>query len=241
MTDRTSTRKGFTLVEVMITTVILGTAMAVALAAVNTASVETSIGTADAVVQDAVNTLAETLVMELRSASGGSASFESDGTPTADYGDCIRFQVPVDPDGDGSVIHADTGQPEYGATLGMLHTAGVDIVYRFAANQVSGGDEVLTEAALGVDINNDGDRIDVFTRGQFTRTAPDADGIDQARATGGRWFLFGDGDNDGVEEPVFQQQADGTITIDLLAVQLVGRNKIPVRARVTAAVAPHNQ
>jgi prepilin-type N-terminal cleavage/methylation domain-containing protein len=233
--------RGFTLVEVMITMVILGAAMAVALAAVNTASVETSLGTADAVVQDAANALAETLVAELRGASRTSVTYESDGTPTADYGDCIRFRVPVDPDGDGSVINADTGQPEYGATLGMLHTADSDIVYRFVANQVGGVDEMLTESTLAADVNNDGDRFDVFARGHFTRTAPDAGGVNQTRGTGGRWFVVGDGDNDGVEEPIFQQQADGTIVINLLAVQLVGRNRIPARARVTTSVHPLNE
>lgn len=241
--DRVSVDRGFTLVEVMITMVILGAAMSVAIVALNTATVETSLGTADAVLQNAANMFAERLATELRSASRSRISFETNGAPTVDYGDCIRFQVPVDPDGDGSVINPTTGSPEYGATLGGLHTAGSDIVYRFAANQVGGADEVLNEATLGVDLNGDGDQIDAFTRGHFTRTAPDAGGADRTRAISDRWLIFGDGDNDGIEEPIFQRLANGTIRIDLWAVQVVpvGGTRIPVRSRVTTSVLPYNQ
>lgn len=239
--DRAPKDRGFTLVEVMTTMVILGAAMMVAMAALNTATIETSMGTAEAVVQDGTNMFARKLALELRNASRSRIKYEMDAAPTIDYGDCIRFQVPVDSDGDGSVIDPATGRPEYGATLGMLHTAGSDIVYRFAANQVAGDDEVLNEANLGVDLNNDGDWTDVFTRGHFTRTAPGAGGVDQIRKASDRWFISGDHDGDGVVDPIFQQQADGTITIDLWAVQMVGRNKIPARAHVTATVFPYNR
>ncbi len=242
--DRVPMNRGFTLVEVMITMGILGAAMGVAVMALNTATVETALGTADVVVQNQTNRFAEELATELRSASRSSISYEMQGASTADYGDCIKFQVPVDPDGDGSVIDPATGSPEYGATLGMLHTAGSDIVYRFVANQVDGADEVLDEAVLGVDINNDGDQVDVFTRGCFTRTTLDSAGADRTRKISGRWFISGDGDNDGIVDSIFQQPPEGgTIVIDLWAVQLVrsGQNRIPARAHVTTSVVPQNQ
>ncbi len=241
--DRVPMNRGFTLVEVMITMGILGAAMGVAVMALNTATVETALGTADVVVQTQTNRFAEELTTELRSASRSSISYETNGVSTTGYGDCIKFQVPVDLDGDGSVFDATTGSPEYGATLGYRHRAG-DIVYRFVANQVDGDDEVLNETALGVDINNDSDQADVFTRGRFTRMTLDAVGAAQTRNISGRWFISGDLDNNDMgPDPIFERQTDGTITVNLWAVQLVrsGQSRIPARAHVTTSVLPQNQ
>lgn len=227
--DQGFTTQGFTLIEVMMTTAIMAVAMGGALLLVDTASKETAIGTAEAVVQNAVNTFAEKLTLELRNARRSSVTYP-DGTS-------IRFQVPVDPDGDGSVFNTTTQVFEYGATLGMLHTAGGYIEYRFQANQVGGVDDELNEADVGVDINIDGDQTDVFKRGFFTRAAPDTGGTSLARGISDRSFIVGDWDGDGIDDPVFQPgPSTGTVSINLRAVHLVGRERTPVRAQVSTAV-----
>ena len=241
--DRTRVDRGFTLVEVMITMVILGAAMAAAVVGLNTATIETALGTADAMVQDATNRFAERLVTELRSASKSSIVIVigRDDLVT-DYGstggDGIKFRVPVDPDGDGSVIDPATGKPDYGATLGGLQGKDWSIVYRF----VSLGPR-MKEAEVGVDLNVDMDTVDEFDRGYFERVVVDSglNAVRPPRRIGARWYLHGDGDNDGIAEPIFLRQLDGTIRIDLWAVQLVGRNNAPARAHVITSVLPYNQ
>ena len=237
--NRAPNSRAFTLLEMMIVVAIMSVVMGMTVIALNTASVETSMNMMEGALQETSNQFAQRLVMELRNASRATVKYESNGAGTADHGDCIKFQVPVDVDSDGS-IDLNAGNAVFGATLGRAHTAGVDIVYEFRANQVDGADEVIDEVALGVDVNGDGDELDSFKRGLFTRTAPDSNNVSFARLTSDRWFLYGDEDGDAVEEPVFEQAADGTITIRLLAGTVMERQETPIRALVTTTVRPFN-
>jgi prepilin-type N-terminal cleavage/methylation domain-containing protein len=239
--DRKPASRAFTLLELMMVISILGVVMGMTVIALNSAGAETSMSTMAGAMQETTNQFAQRLVSELRNASRASIAFESNGVETADHGDCIKFRVPVDEDTDGSVDLDAGGKAIFGATLCRTHTADADIVYRFRTNQVGGADEILDEAALGIDVNGDGDELDSFKRGQFTRTAPDSSGgVPKPRATSDRWFLYGDEDGNGIEEPVFELAADGTIMIRLLAADVMVRLKTPVLALVTTSVRPYN-
>lgn len=237
--DRKLASRAFTMIELMMVVSILGIVMGMTMITLNSAGNETAMSTMDGAIQETTNQFAQRLVTELRNAKLG-APADADGVRVSVDGSEIRFRVPVDEDSDGSVDLDAGGNAIFGATLGRVHTADVDIVYRFRANQVDGGDEVLDEAALGADLNGDGDELDSFKRGLFTRTAPDNSGFELPRAASDRWFLYGDEDGDGIEEPVFERAADGTITIRLLAGEFMVRLKTPIRALVTTSVRPFN-
>jgi prepilin-type N-terminal cleavage/methylation domain-containing protein len=238
--DRKPASRAFTLIEIMIVLSILGIVMGMTVVTLNSAGVETSMSTMDGALQNTTNGFAQRFVSEFRNASRATVGFESNGVATADHGDCIKFRVPVDEDLDGAIDLDAGSNAVFGATLGRTHTAGVDIVYRFRTNQVGGVDDILDEAALGVDVNGDGDELDSFKRGLFTRTAPGSTGASVPRAISDRWFLYGDEDGDGIEEPFFEQAADGTITIRLLAGEVMERLKTPIQVLVTTSVRPFN-
>jgi prepilin-type N-terminal cleavage/methylation domain-containing protein len=232
--NRGSARRAFTMLEVMIVVAILGIVMGMTVIALNSASAETTMSTTEGALQNSTNQFVVRLVTELRGASRATVTVDTDGAG-------ISFRVPVDWDDDGDVVD-DDGDPEYGATLGKVHTAGVDIVYRFLPND---GD-VLNEAELGVDIDGDppgdaGRGTETFFRGRFTRAAPDDDGVTSARATSDRWFLLEKLEVGEVpEDVIFEQETDGTITIRLMAADVMERQETPVRSQVTTSVRPYN-
>jgi type II secretory pathway pseudopilin PulG len=217
------------MIEVMVVVAILGIVMGMTVIALNSASAETSMSTTEGALQNSTNQFMERLLTDLRSASRASITIDSDGAG-------ISFRVPVDATGpagvpDGLTDLDASGSPVFGATLGKAHTAGEPIVFRFLPNE---GDE-LDEAELGIDVNGDLDETDSFQRGRFTRAAPDANGVTAARATSDRWFLYGDENGDGIVEPIFTKAA-GTITIRLMAADVMERQETPVRSLVTTRV-----
>ncbi len=240
-TDQARAVRAFTLIEMMVVVAILGIVMGMVTVALNSASDETSLNTGEAAMQTTTNVFAQRLVAELRNARHDSdpAQINRRVRINAD-GSQISFQVPIDEDGDNLADIDANGNPVFGATLSGVHTPGADIVYEFRANQVGGGDEKLSESQLGVDLNGDGDEMDEYRRGLFTRTAADGSGNELPRACSDRWFLFGD-EGLGYETPIFQWTADGTtIKIRLLAAEAMERLDTPVRSLVVTSVRPFN-
>jgi len=116
----------------------------------------------------------------------------------------IACALPIDPDGDGSVLDA-AGAVQWGANVGGVPTPGVQVVVRWTF------DRVLSEAALALDVNGDGDTLDSFDLGRLERVEADG-GV--ARLTG-NWVAQptgargGDIDGDGVADPLFSIDASG--------------------------------
>ena len=233
-TDRATTRRAFTMVEMMVVVAILGIVLGMTVIALNSASAETTMSTTEGALQNSTNQFVERLLTDLRGASRASVTVDSDGAG-------ISFRVPVDTDSDGSVDLDANGDPVYGATFGRTHTAGVDIVYQFLPNQVGGSDEELDEGALGIDVNGDGDEADSFQRGRFTRAAPDGTGTTTARATSDRWFLLEVVDDPALPppEPMFERTG-AAITIRLMAADVMERTETAIRSQVTTSVRPYN-
>jgi len=92
----------------------------------------------------------------------------------SNYHSSLRFQIPVDPDGDGSIINPTSGYIDWGAR----DANGVDhlnwsYVYKFVP-------EVTNEEwVIGVDINEDGDLEDTFLEGRIERDILNESGIVQ--------------------------------------------------------------
>jgi prepilin-type N-terminal cleavage/methylation domain-containing protein len=133
----------------------------------------------------------------------------------ASDGSLLTFQVPVDLDGNGTVLDAD-GNCEFGLDdLGVVSNGSATLM--FVQNQVGGNPEVLSEAALGRDLNGDGDRVDIYDRGRIVRNST-ASALNRT-LTGvrviqpsGNWG--GDIDGDGQADPVFRMNGK-QVWIDL--------------------------
>ena len=236
--DRVFASRAFTLLEMMIVVAILGIVMGMVTTALNSASVETATSTTEGALQNTTNQFLLRFMSELRNASKTGKTANS-GVRIDITGSEIRFQVPVDVDVDG-VVDLDTdGNAVFGATLGRNHVAGFDIVYNFLPEQVGGVDVVLDESTLGVDVNGDGDEADSFKRGYFTRVMND--GVELQRKTSDRWFLFGDGNNDTVDDPIFTSLGGDAVQIDVLAAIVMERQKVAIRSRVTTSVVMFNE
>jgi len=232
--DRTRTGRAFTMLEVMIVVSIMGVIMGFTVIALNSASTETAINTTEGAIQNTTNQFVTRLATEMRNASrsaGGGVRINATGSE-------IRFRVPVDVNQDGVADLDAGGNAVFGGTLGRNHVAGVDIVYSFRPNQVGGADETMSEGALGFDISGDNATIGTFKRGFLTRQMED--GVELPRKESDLWLLFGDEDGDGVEEPLFVQEADGSITIRLWAADILERQQTSVRAFVQTRVWPFN-
>jgi len=232
--DRAPAGRAFTMLEVMVVVSIMGIVMGFTVIALNSASTETSISTTEGAIQNTTNQFATRLATELRNASrsaGGGVRIDATGSE-------IRFRVPVDVNQDGMADLDAGGNAVFGGTLGKNQVAGVDIVYNFRPNQVGGGDETMSEAALGFDISGDNLETGTFKRGFLTRQMED--GVELPRKASDLWLLFGDEDGDGIEEPLFVQEADGSITIRLWAADILERQQTSVRAFVETRVWPFN-
>lgn len=232
--DLTRTGRAFTMLEVMIVVSIMGVIMGFTVIALNSAGTETSIDTTEGAIQNTTNQFVTRLSTELQNASrsaGGGVRINATGSE-------IRFRVPVDVDQDGSADLDGSGNAVFGGTLGRNHVANKDIVYNFRPNQVGGGDETMSEGSLGFDISGDNATTGTFKRGFLTRQMDD--GVELPRKASDRWLLFGDEDGDGVEEPLFVQEADGSITIRFRAADILERQRTSVRAFVQTRVWPHN-
>jgi hypothetical protein len=154
-------------------------------------------------------------------------------------GSKITFQVPVDadPDEPGLQLLDAGGNVVFGATFGTTHQADKDIIYEFIPNRVGGVDETLDEAALGIDLSGDSQTTGSFKRGCFWRTV---EGSEYSHKVSDVWFLYGAEDGGTVEDAIFTEATDGTITIRLLSVNIIGRLRAPIRATATATVRPFN-
>lgn len=117
----------------------------------------------------------------------------------------IAYALPIDPDGDGSVLDA-AGSVQWGANVGGVPTTGVQAAVRWTFERV------LSEAALALDVNADGDLLDSFDLGRIERVEADG-GV--ARLTG-NWVAQptgargGDVNGDGVADPLFSIDASGS-------------------------------
>ena len=80
---------------------------------------------------------------------------------------------------------------------------------------------------------------DSFKRGSFTRLMEV--GGELSRETSDRWFLFGDGNNDTVDDPIFTMVGGDAVRIDVLAAIVMERQKVAMRSRVTTSVVMFNE
>jgi len=164
-------------------------------------------------------------------------------------GDSLAWQVPIDPDGDGSFLDAE-GAIQWGMVRGGVATSGARATVRFA------GDRVLDEKLLAFDLNGDRDKKDLFDQGHLERVGPDG-AIDELT---GSWILQpvgnhgGDLDGDGVGDPIFALRdvsdpifgraptgAKTIATVDLtVAVRLTRANWIASRMRRSVLCQNHS-
>jgi prepilin-type N-terminal cleavage/methylation domain-containing protein len=188
---------GFTLLEMMVAVGVLGLVL---LMAFSTMKSTTDISSMESIRNEMDRSGAEAMAKmsaELKSAS--ILAMPADGS-------MLSFQIPVDLDGSGTVLDKD-GDCEFGINeLGVISNGSIS--YSFVQNTKGGNPEVLSEATLNRDLNNDGDKSDVFDRGRIERTstAPAA----RTRVLSGVWVIQpsgnwgGDIDGDGNADPIFR-------------------------------------
>lgn len=130
----------------------------------------------------------------------------------------VRIQVPVDHDFDG-VLYNSTGDVTFGYAVGGVPTIGAAAWYSFVV------DEVVTEGALLLDANGDGDQDDSFELGHLELQTPGANIV-----VTGSWILQnagdpgGDVDGDGFVDPIFSLSEvgdSGLMRLKLFAVHRV--------------------
>jgi hypothetical protein len=150
-------------------------------------------------------------------------------TPPA-TGDSLSWQVPIDPDGDGSCLDAD-GAIQWGMRKNGVAVAGARATVRFVI------DRVLDEAKLAYDLNGDGDQKDRFDQGHLERQAPDG----TIERLTGSWLLQptgnhgGDLDGDGVADPIFAlaQVADPSLPPGSAGAKTIASLDLTVAIRLT--------
>jgi prepilin-type N-terminal cleavage/methylation domain-containing protein len=203
---------GFTLLEVMIVTAVMGLVIAAISAAIVNANRAYVPNVTRTNLEAAAGSMAEKLTEELTHALPLTVS--ADGTE-------VRFCLPVDGDGSGSPLDID-GNIE----LGYGHNAGYMRRIRYVV------DLTIDEAIVKRDINNDGSRTDRFFVGRLV-----ADTLDETGAPMGNDVALGpavilatspdaglDVDGDGVDDRIFARTlADGTFSANgpILRVRLV--------------------
>ncbi len=152
-------------------------------------------------------------------------------------GASLAYQFPVDPDGDGSFFDA-TGAVQWGMEVGGADVAGARATVAFVT------DQVLDEAALGADVNGDGDQVDRFDRGHLVRSLPDGSSVSLT----GAWILQptgahgGDVTGDLVPDPIFSTNTANPrklASIDVTGA-VVGLGNQWIRVRLTRTVCARN-
>jgi hypothetical protein len=212
-------RAGMTVVEMVVAVAIFCSIVATAIHPTIDASAGTEIVRADLFVRvdDALQAVADDIE-------------RGDLDPPTAQGDTLAYQVPIDPDGDGSYLDAD-GAVQFGMKKNGVSVIGQRATFKFVA------DRVLSEATLKFDLNGDGDLKDKFDQGHLVRVLPDG----KTEQISGSWILQpngnhgGDLDGDGVADPIFSITTGTgrtTATLDVTAaIRLADRAWIVTRTR----------
>jgi hypothetical protein len=143
--------------------------------------------------------------------------------PPAATGDSLAYQLPIDPDGDGSFLDAN-GAVQWGIVSGGVPLSGGRATLQFVA------DASVDEALLAVDLNGDGDKKDRFDQGHLERRLPDG----TVETLTGPWILQptgshgGDLDGDGRADPIFSLDTSSQKTLAhvalTVAIALAGKS-----------------
>ena len=255
-------RRGFTLLEMVIAvTILAGILVGVAVMLHSTgkiATLEAARNEIERVNQKALDQMA----LELRDAAARITTVAFDGTS-------VQFQIPVPPYDTPLNLPFDPSDPDEpankptvdatGATrFGFLEVTGKlqrtprdgTITYQFVPDTRAGLPEVVSEAALRMNLNADGDSIDQFVVGRIVRITQVTG---QAAVTDpgsmGIWIaqpfpianLGGDVSGDGQPDPIFQlDAANSRIIVNLWAVHVDG-NKNPHFVRSTTSIGLRNR
>jgi len=224
---------GFSLLEVVIAVGILSLIMlGVALALKGTGDVVAVGATQNEMERTSQNAL-DRMALELRDSAARVITVAANGS-------AIQFQVPVDLDGNGTVLDRN-GAVEFGFLAGAAPSKGT-ITYRFVQNLIQGRPEVLDERVAGLKLNDDADRCDRFARGCVVRVTQAAGGAEvTGPALTGRWLVQPEGDwggdinGDGAADPIFKlDAASGRVLIGLWSMQVDGRSSALVVHRSTS-------
>lgn len=181
------TRRGFTLLEGMISVVIIGTVMTVVAAGVKSSS---DLATEEAnrnALERSANTALSQMAQELRQSEAVKVIRSN-----TDHS-YVVFQYPVDLDNDGTVVkNANSSSVEYGCVNRHLqggvyvntNVAGY-VRYEFVQNstRISGAKEILSESARHLDLNNNGNQADRYDVGHIDRVVLDATNTVVSRKT----------------------------------------------------------
>lgn len=154
-------RRGFSLLEVLVATAIFSLiVLLVGMTFSSTGNMVAIEATRNELERSGQRVL-EVMAAELRDSAPVRATLLNGGSG-------IRFEVPVDLDGDGTLLDA-AGELEFGFLQGGAPQQGV-IIYRFVQNVRGGVPDVLDEAAMNMRLNNDADMTDRFARGYLIRS-----------------------------------------------------------------------
>jgi hypothetical protein len=115
-----------------------------------------------------------------------------------DSGTRVRYMVPIDADGDG-LTYDGNGVVTWGYVVAGVPTPGAAAWFAYVI------DQVVDEAGLGLDVNRDGDLLDVFEMGHLEHQTPDGRAVP---LTGSTMLQKagnpgGDVDEDGTLDPLF--------------------------------------
>ncbi len=175
-------RAGFTLLEVMIASAI-GVVMILATYLVFSTSLSAqSSGEKTGYLEERGRILLDRLVERLRTSNILFVETSSTLVPRID------FQVPVDPDGNGSVVNVSTGKIDWGSVETTGHVLTGYHRFQFQAQRL------IQESVIKQDLNGDGDQNDTFALGRIVESS--SGGTISSKAVGGDigaevMFLYG--------------------------------------------------
>lgn len=165
--------RGFTLVEVIIATALLVIIIAITFNVIITSQRTYSTGATISDLEEKGRLFIDRIKDELS---------EAKITSITNYHSRIQFQVPVDPDGNGSVINTVTKAIDWGAISPLPppnngHKLNWSYAYEFGATQT------LNEATDGIDYNNDGTLNAIFVSGKIYHIVLDNLGVERQRTS----------------------------------------------------------
>lgn len=189
---RAASENGFSLVEVVIASALLGAVVLTAMTVVSTSTGVYSTGLAVASGAEEANRLLERLARDLQSAR--MVSLSADGAS-------LVVQTPVDEDADGDITDASKS-----IEWGSQNNLGWSTTWRFEQTGT------LQESMDRMDYNADGDVADTLAAGRLRVELKDAAGkVMNGTALSGSHLLStlgplgGDADSDGAPDPLFQR------------------------------------
>ena len=248
------TKRGFTLLEMMMVSAILSVVLIGVTMTLKGASDEVAVSIPETDLQTNSQRALRRIVEELTDASASQVAFAADGS-------WISFRVPVDIEASWTGVGGNppTYTPEWGGRLGGDERIGGLNTIAFRESTVPGvsplNESDVVDGGLNINMNTEGtlDETDIFAMGHLVFTYdpdPLVAGDEKVRQLTGDWVaqvavgtdFGGDVDGDGNPDPLFAyDDTTKTVDIDLWGLRVIRQQRIPLVVNENTTVVLTNQ